>query len=185
MNIIKQATNLAAAYVRQQRAAPDEARTTLPSLQIDGVGDEVVVVGYYYGEGRRPGPPQSRRIYFPFLEAKVNLRTMQVSGSHVDGKDFGLTAPADEYIGDLGDLLRFDVLDYMKRKDSYEELLSNLAEHRWLLPHRDHSSVEVELARQISAVLEDIREKALEPYYRITMRDLRAWIAASAALHQR
>ena len=68
---------------------------------------------------------------------------------------------------------------YRERKERYFELLSSVVENRWLLPHPGRAAMELQTANEIAKVLNDIREKALEPYYRVAMRDLRAWLEAA------
>jgi hypothetical protein len=175
MNTIQRAVEAAAQYVEDQSLAPDEARLTLPSVAVEQ-GRQNVVMAYHLGQNRPSGPREPRKIYFPFLEVRVNLPDLEPSARQIDSGDFGIILPAREYLGDLGDLLRFDMDAYSARQERFEELLSTVADQAWLLK-RGKSPQESDTARELSEVLRDISEAALEPYYAVSMGDLRRWLA--------
>lgn len=175
MNTIQRAVETAAQYVEKRSLAPDEARLTLPSVTVDR-GRQTVVMAYHLGQNRPSSPRQPRRIYFPSLEVRVSLPAMEPTAKRIDAGDFGIILPAREYLGDLGDLLRFDLRTYRARRERYEELLSTVADQGWLLkPSR--SDQERNAAKELSVILSDISEAALEPYYAVSMRDVRRWLA--------
>src|SRR6185312_385663 len=111
MNIIEQAIQAAASYGQKKHSLSDEGRATLPSVQITGNNQEIVI-GFHLGEAHYKGPNIPRKIYFPFFEARIDVSTMEVHGQQISGKDFGVNIPDGEFIGDLGDLLKFDYHTY-------------------------------------------------------------------------
>jgi hypothetical protein len=175
MNTIQRAVEAAAKYVREHSLAPDEARLTLPSVAVDH-GRQAVVMAYHLGQSRPSGPRQPRKIYFPFLEVRVSLPALEPTTKRIDSGDFGIILPAREYLGDLGDLLRFNLRTYRARRERYEELLSTAVDQGWLL-NPGRSDKERDTAKELSEILSDITEAALEPYYAASMRDVRRWLA--------
>lgn len=175
MNTIQRAVEAAAQYVREHSLAPDEARLTLPSVVVDR-GRQAVVMSYHLGQSRPSGLRQPRKIYFPFLEIRISLPALEPTTKRIDSGDFGIILPAQEYLGDLGDLLRFDLRAYRTLRERYEELLSIAADQGWIVK-RGGSDKERDTAKELSEVLSDITEAALEPYYAVSMRDVRRWLA--------
>jgi len=175
MTTIEHAVDVGAVYVSEHSLAPDEARLTLPFVAVNN-GRQAAVFAYHMGQATPSGPRQPRKIYFPFLEVRVGIPGFEPTAKHIDADDFNLIVPAREYIGDLGDLLRFDLKTYRARRNRYVEMLSALADQGWLVKS-PHTPPELKLAAELSDVLSDISETALEPYYAVAGRDVRKWLA--------
>lgn len=175
MNTVQKALDTGAKLVQEKNAAPDEARILLPTVVV-AEGRQAVSFAYHLGESRPPGPKQPRKVYFPFLEVYVSLPGLNAHLRKISSDDFGLVIPRKDFVGDLGELMRFDMKSYRKLRDRYYELLSAVADHGWLV-HRMGSDAERQAAKELSELLGELSEFAFEPYYEVAHRNVRSWVA--------
>lgn len=181
MNIIERAIAAAAVSLQSQALLHDEARSTLPMLTASADG-QAIIVGYHTAESK-PSPNTPRKINFPFLEARIDLPTLKVSAHRIEPRDYGLEIKPDEYVGDLGDILKIDFKKFKSKRQEYNDLLSLVADRKWLLGVSMPENDEVETAIKLCGVLSDIGERALAPYYNRSGAVLFQWMATMGARH--
>jgi hypothetical protein len=132
-----------------------------------------LVIGFHLAES---GRTENRKIWFPFLEGEAALPRLEVATRNISAGDFGLTLQPREPLGNVADLKRFPLREYIALCSTYTELLSEIIDRSWLLGDTSVSRRQGEMAHRTNDVLSQILERALEPYYRVVAAPLRQWI---------
>jgi hypothetical protein len=180
MNTVELALAAIAAYVQLHGLAPDEARETLPTPIVRN-GHQEVVIGYHLGQAIKVGAGEPRKIQFPYLQVMAQIPRHTITTREISPKDFGLSFGRTEYVGDLGDLRRFDLRTYKAKKKHYVELLSVVIDRGWLLDGAAVDGEQAQVAKELSAAFLEVREKALVPYYSVAAAPLISWFRKAGA----
>jgi hypothetical protein len=135
-------------------------------------GKQFVVMALHLGEMR---PSNARKIWFPFVEGEIRLPDFHPTARSISSDDFDLILPASEPIGDLCDLTRHTVSEYLHLRSRYFTLLSTILDHSWLLNSHVYSQEQSRVAQEMDEVLPQINERALKPYYDVAGKELYEW----------
>jgi hypothetical protein len=180
MSRLRDAIARANDFVAEKTDIPDEARATLPLLDLRD-GHQFVVLAYHLSENIPPTSRSPRRILFPFRQVSASLDDDRVEMTSLDADDFGLILPEGTYIGDLGDLMQYDSDRYHGLVSAYVDALDRLADSEFLVKGITTTLEARELAYQVRQTMSAAAEHALTVYYNGAGAHMLHWIVMAGA----